>query len=202
MKGMTVTEHRASRFAMLALLAAVLAAACGSPRTSLSPSTIGPLSTETAAPSVMVAPTGTPTIEPVTQEPGTPDPATAEPQIPEPPAASIAVDGGDPVIGELGTFTWQNGGSDAPWLNGYPIQVGSGELLTLTMAEPVPVASWSVSRQPPGSRDDFGAMGMAQGSGMPVAFPAPPPGSWSVGASIRFTGTLGSASYYWLIEVD
>ena len=34
----------------------------------------------------------------------------------EPPAASIAVEGGDPVTGQLGTFTWGDGGSDSPWL--------------------------------------------------------------------------------------
>jgi hypothetical protein len=122
--------------------------------------------------------------------------------MPEPPPASVSVEGGDPVVGQLGTFEWRNGGSHAPWLDGAKIHVGSGELLTMTLAEPVPVASWSVSRQPPGSRDDFGAMGMAEGSGEPLTFLAPPPGSWSVGVSVRFTGTLGSASYYWLVNVD
>ena len=30
----------------------------------------------------------------------------------EPPAASLPVEGGDPVVGDLGSFTWMNGGSD------------------------------------------------------------------------------------------
>ena len=55
-------------------------------------------------------------------------PATAT----EPPAASLAVEGGDPVTGQLGTFTWGDGGSDSPWLPGAPIAVGTGEQLTVT----------------------------------------------------------------------
>jgi hypothetical protein len=52
----------------------------------------------------------------------------------EPPAATLAVEGGDPVTGQLGTFTWGDGGSDSPWLPGSPIAVGTGEQLTVTIA--------------------------------------------------------------------
>ena len=38
----------------------------------------------------------------------------------EPPAATLAVEGGDPVAGQLGSFTWNGGGSDSPWLPGAP----------------------------------------------------------------------------------
>lgn len=123
--------------------------------------------------------------------------------MPEPPAASVAVEGGDPVVGELGSFSWENSGSDAPWLPGNPIHVGSGEQLTLTLAEPVEIADWTVSRQAPGaSLDGVGAVGMAEGSAGPVTFAAPPPGSWSVSVDVWFADNLGSASYYWLMKVD
>ena len=52
----------------------------------------------------------------------------------EPPAAALAVEGGDPVTGQLGTFTWGDGGSDSPWLPGAPIAVGTGEQLTVSIA--------------------------------------------------------------------
>lgn len=127
---------------------------------------------------------------------------TPEPPMPEPPAASIAVEGGDPVVGELGSFGWKNAGSDAPWLDGSPIHVGAGEQLVLTLAEPVAIDTWQVSRAFPGSRDGMGSIGMAEGSGEPVTFGAPPSGSWSVRVSVLFADNLGGAAYYWLIEVD
>lgn len=122
--------------------------------------------------------------------------------MPEPPAASIAVEGGDAVVGQLGSFGWKNGGSDAPWLDGNPIHVGAGERLLLTLAEPVAIDTWRVSRVLPGSRDGMGSVGMAEGSGEPVAFVAPPSGSWSVNVNVLFADNLGSAAYYWRIDVD
>ena len=42
----------------------------------------------------------------------------------DPPVASIGVEGGDPVVGQLGTYAWAGGGSSSPWLPGAPIAVG------------------------------------------------------------------------------
>src|SRR3954452_7640141 len=39
-----------------------------------------------------------------------------------PPEATLAVEGGDPVAGKLGTYIWADGGSDSPWLPGAPIK--------------------------------------------------------------------------------
>lgn len=128
--------------------------------------------------------------------------SAGEPSGAEPPAASLAVDGGDPVEGQLGSFTWQNSGSDAPWLDGSPIHVGAGEQLTLTVADPLAVTNWTASRVAPGNRDGIGAIGMGEGSGEPVAFDAPPHGSWSVSVNVWFSDNRGSAAYYWLVDVD
>src|SRR5688500_217654 len=48
-----------------------------------------------------------------------------------PPDAFLAVEGGDPVVGQLGTYVWLDTGSDSPWLPGAPLAVGAGEPLTL-----------------------------------------------------------------------
>ncbi|MEA2610414.1 MAG: hypothetical protein QOG32_140 [Chloroflexota bacterium] len=59
----------------------------------------------------------------------------ASPSVPptasstQPPDAALAAEGGDPVIGQLGSFTWGAGGSDSPWLPGAPLVVGVGERL-------------------------------------------------------------------------
>src|SRR5206468_217125 len=84
--------------------------------------------------------------EPASEAPISPD-ATLTP----PPDGLLAVDGGDAVIGELGSWGWLNAGSDAPWLPGYPIHIGAGEPLTFRMAQPVGIESWRVSRVPPSS---------------------------------------------------
>lgn len=131
------------------------------------------------------------------------EPTPGDQHIEEPPAASLHVDGGDPVVGQLGSFNWRNAGTDAPWLPGNPIHIGVGETLILDLAEPVTIDNWTVSRQlPRASLDGTGAVGMAQGSGAPVRFAAPPGGLWSVHVGVWFANGLGSAAYYWLIEVS
>jgi hypothetical protein len=118
----------------------------------------------------------------------------------EPPAATLSVEGGEPVIGQLGTFTWGDGGSDSPWLPGSPIAVGLGERLMVTVADSVAVATWSARRVPAGTSDGSGAVALGTG-GPPIAFDSPPVGAWSVQLAVDFDGGLGSAWYYWLISV-
>jgi len=116
----------------------------------------------------------------------------------EPPAASLAAEGGDPVAGQLGSYTWLTGGSDSPWLPGAPIDVGAQEPLTVTIGDGVAVVEWSARRTTAGSTSGTGAVSLGRG-GPPVAFAAPGPGTWSVQVTIRFADDLGSASYYWQI---
>ena len=129
-------------------------------------------------------------------------PPSVEPGVSEPPAAWIAVEGGDPVVGELGSFSWNNSGSSSPGLDGTPIHVGAGEPVTMTLASPVDIDRWQVSRVLPGNRDGVGAISMAEGTGQPVSFAAPSTGVWSVEVQVSFAGNLGSAAYYWRMAVD
>jgi hypothetical protein len=129
-----------------------------------------------------------------------PSASPVDPGVPEPPAASVAVEGGDPVVGELGSFTWDNSGSDAPWVPGNPVHVGRGELLTMALASPVRIEHWTVARTP-GATFGSDAVRIGEGTAEPVAFVAPPPGSWSVSVNVWFADNRGSASYYWLITV-
>ena len=144
-------------------------------------------------PSQMPAPISSPSIEPQA--------SSIDAPVPEPPAASLAVEGGDPVVGELGSFAWNNSGSDVPWVPGNPIHIGRGEQLTLSLASSIRLERWTVDRTP-GATIGSGVVGMAEGAGEPVAFAAPPRGRWSVSVSVWFADNVGSASYYWLITVD
>ena len=126
--------------------------------------------------------------------------ASLSPSSAEPPPASLAAEGGDPVTGQLGSFTWGDGGSDSPWLPGARLTVGHAEPLTVSIAGGVAVAEWSVRRVPGGTTDGSGAVALGSGTG-PIAFIAPGPGSWSVQVTVGFGGDLGTASYYWQLTV-
>jgi hypothetical protein len=153
----------------------------------------------TAGLSGSAAPSGPAASPHSTESPATPSVA-ASTAATEPPAATLAVEGGDPVTGQLGTFIWGDGGSDSPWLPGSPIAVGVGEHLTVALADGVGVATWSAKRVAGGTSDGSGAVGLGTG-GPPIAFDAPGAGSWSVQVTVDFDGGLGSASYYWFITV-
>jgi hypothetical protein len=104
-------------------------------------------------------------------------------------------------MGSLGSFTWDGGGSDSPWLPGAPIAVGAGEQLTLTMADGVPVKDWAAKRVPAGTTGGSGAIALGAGAASPMTFTAPAPGDWSVQLVVTFGDDLGSAAYYWAVTV-
>lgn len=183
---------------------------CSPAGTGASPDANGSASSTLAEPSATILPTATSTAAasestpaPTPYPPETSAGPTTEAPSEGPPTAWLQVEGGDPVPGDLGTFSWKNAGSASPWLPGEPLHVGAGEVLLFAVAPPGVVANWTASRQVPGaSLSGVSAIGMGQGSRWPVSFAAPPPGVWSVNVDVWFSGGLGSASYYWLIEVD
>ena len=187
---------RSSRGSMPAILAvALLAGACGpAGRTGSAAPAASATSFSSAVPTASaVRPASSVAVEPAT---------TARPSqvSTEPPAASLAVEGGDPVVGQLGSFTWDDGGSDSPWLPGTPMNVGAREPLTVTVGDGVAIAEWTARRVPAGTTNGTGAVGSGAGSGA-VAFTAPALGTWSVQVAIRFADDLGSATYYWQLAV-
>ncbi len=187
-------------FPALALLALLLGAcSAGAPSGSAvsgSPTTAPPAATASVDP----GPTASPTTG--SDAPGGPSPTVGVGA--EPPAASLSAEGGDPVAGQLGSFTWIGGGSDSPWLPGTPLSIGAGERLTASLAGGVAVDTWSARSAPAGSSDGTGAVGLGDGSadgGSPIAFAPPAKGRWSVQLTVGFADELGSATYYWQVIV-
>jgi hypothetical protein len=154
------------------------------------------------SPSPSEATTPEPAASDSSDEPG-PE-VTADHTIEPPPDATLQVEGGDPVIGQLGSFGWNGAASDAPYLPGFPIHVGNGERLTFRMLSPVTIGQWQVSRVPPSSVPGGvdGLVGMGEGTGNAISFAAPPKGTWAVSVSVWFAEPLGSAVYYWKVIVD
>lgn len=118
-----------------------------------------------------------------------------------PPDALLAAEGGDPVTGQLGTYTWVNSGSDSPWLPGAPIAVGVGEPLAVTFAPETAVESWTAIYVPASADGPAGAQTLGQGSG-PLTFAAPGPGSWTMALDVTFAQGTGTAYYAWRLDVD
>ena len=117
-----------------------------------------------------------------------------------PPVAQLAAEGGDSVTGQLGTYTWGDGGSDSPWLPGAPIAVGAGEPLGVSFRSPITVATWQARAVPEGADGPAGASILGEGTGAP-AFGAPAAGSWTAEIHVVFDGGVGDASYFWRLEV-
>jgi hypothetical protein len=122
------------------------------------------------------------------------------PTADRPPDARLAAEGGDSVVGQLGSYTWADGGSDSPWLPGAPITVGVGEPLTIGFEPPVGVDSWGARVVPSTADGPDGAAILDQGAG-PPAFTIPAAGSWTVEVRVVFADGAGDASYFWKVEV-
>ena len=161
---------------------------------------------ETTIPSatpIVTPPTAAPTT-PTGSVPPSPTPSPSAPSVPTtatPPAASLSVEGGDPVAGQLGSYTWGDVGSDSPWLPGTPIAVGAREPLAVTFASGPPVASWTARRARAGATSPVGAVPAGGGAAGPIAIDAPATGSWTLAVTVEFAGGIGSATWYWRLDV-
>ena len=189
--------HRAGATGWLgvggALLAGVVAGCVAPPATSPS---------DASAPSVTLAPIPSMSPVAVASESPTPTPAptgTPRPGTEVPPIADLAVDGGDPVAGQLGTYVWGGGGSDSPWLPGTPIRAATGEVLTVSLVPDPRVTGWSALLAPAAAGDGTGATTVGAGAG-PLDVPAPGSGTWTLAVTIDF-GDRGTATWFWRLEV-
>jgi hypothetical protein len=176
---------RFTALAAVSLVMAIVVAGCG-PGSPAAPTVAGTPATATTP----ATPSGA---TPIASVFATPAPGSL------PPDASLAAEGGDPIVGQLGSFTWADGGSDSPWLPGAPIGIGAGEPLRVTLADATPVGAWTAVRAPADSTTGAGAVAVGAGSGA-IGFAIATPGRWTVAVTIGFV-TGGSATWYWQVDV-
>lgn len=158
---------------------------CAAPRAS------SPVAAAEPSASYVPAPSSVPSATPAPSDDGA--------GIATPPPARLNVDGGDPVPGQLGTYTWADGGSDSPWLPGAPITAGTGETLSVTLPPDVVLSGWSAVLAPAANTGGEGAIQVGSGpAAMDVVAPAA--GAWTLAVTIEF-GDLGRATYFWLLEI-
>jgi hypothetical protein len=165
-------------------------AAGGSPPTAQPQATLGP-SIAATVPAATAAPAVTPV----------PAPSRAPALPAAPPEALLAGVDGAPVPGDLGGYTWNGAGSDAPWLvppgtravrapGPYAVRFGSD----------LAPAGWVLRWAPVKDGVVGDVAGWAEGAGAPVTASGPDePGAWSLQADVRFADGHGAA-WYWLVD--
>ncbi len=161
--------------------------------------TVSPVAT--ADPVVTASPSAALTPSPVVTAGPTPEPTVAG--VDSPPDALLAAEGGDPVLGQLGTYTWSHAGtdsaSDAPWQWGTPMTIGAGEPLTVAFQPTIEIESWRAVYVPARAGPE-NAVSLGDGTGAP-AFLAPDVGRWTVAVEIKFLAGVGTALYFWQLDV-
>lgn len=142
-----------------------------------------------SGPAATAGSTAAPTVSPV--------PSTIE----GPPMASLSAEGGEPVFGQLGTYLWGHGGSQAGWLRGSPITVGTGEPLLVRFEPETRLLRWRARYVKANSDGPSGAKRLGSGDAAEPSFKAPRTGRWTLELSVEFAAVQGTASYAWLLEV-
>jgi hypothetical protein len=121
----------------------------------------------------------------------------------EPPAARLEASAGTPVEGSLGSYTWGEAGSDAPWIVVRPSgAVTAPGPFAVRLDPAVPVATWSAAWAPITGREAGDVAGFAEGEGDAIAFAGPPrTGPWSLKLDVRFASG-DQATYYWRLDAS
>ena len=173
-------------------LCGAIAAGCGSAVTESPPGTVTPAdvpSPGAGLPSPPPTPTGTPS-----------DAASRPPPDDMPPDAAVLVAGADALIGQLGGYTWRNGGSDAPWLQGTRGAVPPDRPLQFGLSRDVPIDEWSVAYAAAGQQSPERVVPLDP-TGAPLEVVPPPTGRWTLVLRMRFGEGLGDATWYWTLIV-
>ena len=160
-----------------------------------------------------ILPSGaTPAGFPATAAPGaTPSAAVAAEPTPvptaplsEPPQALLVGETlpGEPAVGDLGSWTWGETGSDAPWIvSGRGAVARPGTPVGVTFSPIVTPPSWVVRWAPITAGGAGDVASASEGTGE-VEFAVPDAaGAWSLQLDARF-GTGHSATWYWRVDVE
>jgi hypothetical protein len=200
----SVGRHRAA--CLIATILAAVVAGCAAGPLDSPPGGSRGVTAVVPSPLIVAMPTASPAAGPVETPTASDEPAVWSPSavatLPgQPPHAVLhGLAGGKTVGGWLGSFTWDNSGTDAPWIVGR--RLGSAKArspLTASFDGLVP-ASWTASwvAVDNGVAADSGAHGTA-GTGA-VAITSPVAGDWSLQIVAVF-GPGTNAVYYWHLAV-
>jgi hypothetical protein len=190
---------RSAGLILILASAAACAGSSGGPSPSAPVDTPGLTSAAVASPGDTAEPTD-PTdasLGPTTSPPGSPDLSSDSP-----PDAMLDGLSGPAAQGELGTYTWGDVGSDAPWIVGDPAGTArAGSTLVVDFLQPAEASGWHArwARVTAGQAGDS-SVG-EDGAEAPMELAAPSePGAWSLQLTASF-GDGHTATWYWQVEV-
>lgn len=196
-----MNDERA-RLRGLIALAIVLAASC----TTAAPSGTAPPAVSSA--SAPAATESLPTRSPAVPTPSPVTPASDAPTPSRPPSeAPVAtlVVSGNRFAGEVGGFTFGPHTDSAPWLPATAIdtvRIGDGAEPTIELDDRATIAGWTLRLADASDVTADDVAGLAEGSGPPISFRAPPAGDWVLSASITYGSGAGDGTYYWHLLVE
>jgi hypothetical protein len=189
------------RFAMTVVAAvAVVLGACsaggqptagataGTPATGAGPTHLAASAGATEAPGAQTTTSAAPTPRPT--------------EVPGPPRAYIAGGSDGVVPGEIGAFTWDGLGSDAPWIvPSGSLPVVAGVPITVTLDPALAPERWAARWAPvvAGSAGDPAAVQSGTDAAIEVALPVAP-GTWGLQVEVTFAEGR-RAAWYWSIDV-
>ncbi len=164
------------------------------------PSGTGPAATAAATPPLTPAPSSATAPPTAGSEPSPTQAASPAPIPATPPVAVLGGLDGPAASGQLGSYTWGSGGSDAPWIVGEALGTAtSGASLDVSLAGATP-ASWTAAWAEVSGGIAGSPSAGASGSGQ-VAVTAPAKaGDWT----LRVTATFGpghNATYFWHLAI-
>ena len=134
--------------------------------------------------------------------------AVESPPGPSLPPAAVLAGGGGPVIGALGSWTFENNGSDSPWLPAASlseITVIPGARLTVHLDGGEPVGTWSAQvAAASDTRGEWPSSAGGRDEAEPplseVVLDALLPGRWVLAVRLELTDGRGDATWYWLVS--
>ena len=124
-------------------------------------------------------------------------------EVPGPPVASIVAAAARPAPGQLGTFTWDGLGSEAPWIvPERPVPVAAAVPLAVTLDPGLVPVRWTARWAPvvAGAVGDPVTVRAGTGAAVEVAAPVRA-GTWGLQVEITFAEGR-RAAWYWSVLVE
>ncbi len=188
----------------------LVAIGCGDRASSRGPSTAPSPPTAGATPVAAITSSAAPSRW-VRRTRPSPSPATSPADPPaDPPGAVLSAGGIQPIEGEIGSYTFDESGSDGPWLPATalrPVSIRAGAAISIRLRPGGRITSW-VARISPAS-DEQGEIqeGLARGGSggegaRVIRFAGPERGSWVLMVEVTYARGRGSGAYYWRLEVE
>ena len=128
---------------------------------------------------------------------------------PTEPAAILQTGDGPPISGTLGSWAFEDAGSDTPWIPSTamtPLDVAAGRVLAVTFADAAPVGAWQAAAAHVADHSGraawvVGGRDTSEPSMRTVVVGPLPVGDWVLSVRLFRADGRGDAAFYWSVMV-